>query len=129
MAFTYDLATSLGQVRFLVSDTDEDTAVFTDAEVTAALTMEGNVVKLAAARCFYVLAGSKAKLAVRISRGNVSDDMTALAKELREQAKMLRDEVAEDGDLPLEATITPDWERFSYRENVLLDRQDEVRTP
>ena len=50
MAFSYDLTTNIGKVRLLIADTVEDGAVYEDEELTVLLTMEGNVLKAAAAR-------------------------------------------------------------------------------
>ena len=43
MAFTYDILTNRGKVRFYLSDTNEAQAMFTDAEVDNALTVGGSV--------------------------------------------------------------------------------------
>lgn len=43
MAFTYDVTTDRGKARFQVADTVEDRALFSDAEIDAALTMGGSV--------------------------------------------------------------------------------------
>ncbi len=43
MAFTYDISTNRGKVRFYLSDTNEAQAMFTDAEVDNALTVGGAV--------------------------------------------------------------------------------------
>jgi len=51
MAFTYDLTTDIGKARLLISDkvnSPTSNAQFTDAELTAFLTMASDVVKLAA---------------------------------------------------------------------------------
>ena len=43
MAFTYNVSTSRGQVRLLVADTNEGTAIWSDAEVDFALSLGGSV--------------------------------------------------------------------------------------
>jgi len=43
VAFTYDLTTSIGKVRLRLTDTQEGSAWFTDAEINTALTDGGNV--------------------------------------------------------------------------------------
>jgi hypothetical protein len=43
MAFTYDISTNRGKVRFKLADTTEDGAMFTDAEVDAALSEGGSI--------------------------------------------------------------------------------------
>lgn len=48
MAFTYDPTTDRGKVRLLVRDSSEATAVFSDAEIDAFLSMAGSDIYLAA---------------------------------------------------------------------------------
>jgi hypothetical protein len=43
VAFTYNIGTDRGKVRFYLSDTNEAQAMFTDAEVDNALTLGGSV--------------------------------------------------------------------------------------
>jgi hypothetical protein len=114
-------------VRLLIADTDVTDVLFADEEIAAALDMGGSA-KLAAATLLGALASNHARLAMRIQRGGVSEDMTQVAKELRAQAAVLREEgLAEDAGAVLEATISPSYERYSYTRNLLLDREDEVR--
>jgi len=58
MAATYDLTTSIGKVRLLISDTDVTDAQFTDEEITEFLTMASNSVNLAAALALEAWAAS-----------------------------------------------------------------------
>lgn len=125
--FTYDLATNIGQVRFLITDTDIDGYVFEDAEINYALTSSSNNVKLAAATLFKVLAGSRAKLAVRVGRGSVNEDLTQVAKELRTQAALWEEEAAED-DGQFQAIISPSYDRFSTASNYLMGRRGQTMT-
>ncbi len=124
-SYTYNLSTAMGQVRLLIADTDiPDGAIFSDEELTALLTMEGNVVKAGAARALEVLAANKARLAVRVQRGGVSEDLTQVAKELRATAGQLRAEAEAESDDPAMAVFSsPSWERFSYTKNVALERE------
>ena len=127
MIGTYDPTTDAGMVRLLIADTDVTDVLFADEEIAAALDMGGSA-KLAAATLLGALASNHARLAIRIQRGGVSEDMTQVAKELRAQAAVLREEgLAEDAGAVLEATISPSYERYSYTRNLLLDREDEVR--
>jgi len=126
--FTYDLSTDVGQIRMLVPDTDHTTHCFEDDEVQAALTIEGST-QLAAALLLEIMARDRAKIAVRISRGGVSEDLSQVAKELLAQARAIREQQVALGDVPLEAIVTPSWDPFSEETNVLLERSDEVRTP
>ncbi len=127
MIGTYDPTTDAGMVRLLIADTDVTDVLFADEEIAAALDMGGSA-KLAAATLLGALASNHARLAMRIQRGGVSEDMTQVAKELRAQAAVLREEgLAEDAGAVLEATISPSYERYSYTRNLLLDCEDEVR--
>lgn len=95
-----DLGSNIGRVRVLLGDTDPTNVVsnigeylfFSDDEITAILGMYSDSPQLAAARCLDTIAGSKALLLGAWS----SDDLTvrgdAIARELRELAKQLREE-------------------------------------
>lgn len=127
MGFTYDLTTDLGTVRFLIADTDSMNFDFADDEVTAALAQEQNVPKLAAALLLGILAANRARLAVRVTRGSVSEDLTQVAANLRALAAQYRSEAEVDADTVLEAVITPSYDGFSAYRNVVLGREGEVR--
>jgi hypothetical protein len=119
MAFTYDLTTSAGKVRLLIADTNGDGYDFEDAEIAAALGLEDNSVRRAAATLLDALAANRARLSVRVGRGSgVSEDLTQMAKDLHVQAATLREQ-ADQGDesAPLEMTVTPTLERFSAWDN------------
>ena len=81
---------------------------------------------MAAARAFETLAGDKARLASSYRTGNVSEDLTAVAGELRKQAQSLRANA--DADALLEVVISPSWERFTYEQNTALDRDGTTRS-
>lgn len=100
MAFTYDPTTSRGQVRLIIGDTDTDTVanqLFTDAEVDAFLSMEDDVVKLAAAQALETIASRQALLQKKVKIGDLSTDGPAVAKALREHAAQLR--ASADGEV------------------------------
>ena len=78
------------QVRLLIAAPGAG-EVFTDDQVTAFLAMEGEVVKLAAARALGVIAVSEALIAKVIKDGDLSTDGAKLSAELRAQAKELRE--------------------------------------
>ena len=124
LTFSYDLETDIGKVRLLIADTDISAHDFTDAEVDVALTQESDSIKRAAALLLLALASNRARLAVSVKRGAVSEDLSKLAAELRAQAEEFVKQAAEAEDLPLEAVITPSYERFSYTVNLALDRDD-----
>lgn len=131
--FTYDLASSdaatvrVSTVRLLIADTDPLAYDFEDEELSALLGMVANEVKLAAATALEALAANRARLAIRVTRGAVSEDLSVVARELRAQAAAYREEAKEDLDIPLEAFITPNWEPFVTATNALLERSDTVR--
>lgn len=95
-----DLGSNIGRVRVLLGDTDPTNVsggygeylFFSDAELESILGMYSDSPQLAAARCLDTIAGSKALMLGAWS----SDDLTvrgdAIARELRELAKQLREE-------------------------------------
>ena len=62
MAFTYDITTDRGRVRFNLSDTDSTAYVFEDEELDQILTTEGGV-EGATAACLRALLASAARRA------------------------------------------------------------------
>ena len=124
--FTYDLATNVGKVRMLIADTDATAHDFADEEVEAALEQEGDSLKRGAALLLLVLASNRARLAVSVKRGAVSEDLTKVAVELRASAAVLVGQAAAEEDVPLSAIISPSYETFSYTVNLHNDRENEV---
>ncbi len=131
--FSYDLSSTdaatqrVAQVRLLIADTSALDFDFEDEELSALLGLVANEVKLAAAAALEALAANRSRLAVRMTRGAVTDDLSVVARELRALAAQYREEAKDDLDVPLEAFITPDWEPFIERKNRDLERQDAVR--
>lgn len=133
MSFTYDIATTVGQVRLLIDDTDAyggkgdigGTAGydFSDEEIEATVTLETALgLKGAAARLLRTLSVRGSKLAVRKDRLGLTDDLTQIAKNLREEASALRAEAIEDAEAGVPLTIlSPSWTRREYERNILLD--------
>lgn len=93
---TLDPTTAVGQVRLLVSDLDEDNLIFHDTEIQAFLTLEGDSIRLAAAQALDTLASNEAMVAKKIRTQDLTTDGPAVAKELRERAAALRQQV-DDG--------------------------------
>jgi hypothetical protein len=93
-----DLSTPVGQVRLLINDTNTDDPVFSDAEITAFLTMEGDVVKLAAAQALDTIADDEALTSKVIATQDVRTDGAKLADALRKRAEALREQVYGDDD-------------------------------
>lgn len=119
MAFTYDLETDTGKVRLLIADTEYEGHDFEDDEVAVALAQHDDNLKLAAAFLLNALAANRARLAVSVRRGAVSEDLTRIAADLRAQAAAY----VEASDLPLEAVVSPSYERFSYDRNLIRKQQ------
>jgi len=116
MAFTYDPATDRGKVRLLIGDTatqNPAAQLFNDDEVDAFMVMEGQVVALAAARALEALAANQVMVLKVIRLLDLSTDGAAVARELRQQAKQLREE-ADAGDFDW-AEMVLDPATFSER--------------
>lgn len=104
-AYTYDLTTPVGQVRLLLNDIPDGspaTAVFTDVEVSAFLTLaRGSSVKRAAALAIDANATNEALASKVLRTQDVQTDGAKLAAAMREHADRLRGEADaddEDGD-------------------------------
>ena len=102
---TVDPTTAIGQVRLLCTDLDEVSPLFTDAQVTAFLTMESSNVRLAAAQALDTIATSEALISKKIRTLDLQTDGPAVAAELRARAKELRDQA---GD------VLPDGSVFAF---------------
>lgn len=126
MAFTYNLATNGGKVRLLIADTDADNFDFSDEEIAVALDQCSNSLRRAGAWLLTALANNRARLAVSVRRGDVSEDLTRVADALREQAKWLIAEEENATDGPLLAIINPTTDRFAAKRNHWFDRDERV---
>ena len=114
MTYTYVLSTDIGRIRLLCQDTDLTGAdplrrVFTDEEIQAYLTLESNVVKLAAADA----CDEKATYLILELKDETSGDYTirasGMAASLRERANRLRLDVEMDGSFDIAEC---DWEEW-----------------
>lgn len=100
----YDPTTDAGTVRLLINDivTDGDAAtetqVFTDAEITRFLTLEGQDTYRAAAMALSTIAGNETLRMKYIRSRGLELDGPAVGRELRMQARDLRDQAAERDD-------------------------------
>lgn len=97
MADTYDLATPIGQVRLLLNDVTTP-YVFTDVEITAFLTLEGDSVKRAAAQAIDANASSEVLAAKVLRTQDVTTDGAKVADALRKHADRLRAQADADDD-------------------------------
>lgn len=120
MAYTYCLDNDIGKVRLLIADTDIGNATFSDEEITFAIDTEGGLY-MAAAMLLRVLAADQSRLAVRVSRSGVSEDLTQVAVQLRAQADAYTAKAGSDVG-SISATVSPSWEPFSYTDNLLAGR-------
>lgn len=91
MAFTVDYSTNAGKIRLLIADTNSAYPQFTDAEIDAFLEMEGSF-RRAAAMALEVIAVNEALIQKRIVALHLETDGPALAAELRNLAKSLREQ-------------------------------------
>lgn len=102
MAFTYDLASvdsnilAISRVRWRITDKDPDFAIFDDDEIATAIVMEAGVIKRAAALCLETIAADEALVQKVIKILQLSTNGPAVAAELRANAKLLRDQAADE---------------------------------
>lgn len=95
----YDPTTSIGQVRLLCSDTQLPPAqVFTDAEITAFLALEGDNVKRAAAQAIDTIADDEALTSKVIKDHDLATDGAKVADSLRVRATALRAQADRDDE-------------------------------
>jgi len=90
MPNAYDPASTIGMVRLLANDNDSDDYLFTDDEIGVFLTLEGNVVKLAAAQAIDTIADNEVLLAKAITTQDLATDGPKVAAELHKRAAALR---------------------------------------
>lgn len=95
---TVDPTTDIGRVRLLCTDLDEVEPLFDDAHITAFLAMESGRVKRAAAQALETMASSEAIVSKAIRTLDLQTDGPKVASELRQRAKALREQDAEQAD-------------------------------
>ncbi|MEV5819298.1 hypothetical protein AB0L22_08995 [Micromonospora haikouensis] len=93
---TVDPATPVGMVRLRISDLDEATPLFEDAQLAALILAEGGNVKRGAAAALEIIAGSEVLISKVISTQDLTTNGAAVAAELRALAKTLREQAAEE---------------------------------
>jgi hypothetical protein len=103
MAVTYDIATDVGRVRLLITDTDVDNPIFQDEEIQVFLDMTisggANDIRLAAAEALDTIARNEALVLKRITLMDLQTDGPAVAKALSEQADRLREQSDSDAEI------------------------------
>ena len=99
-----DYGTDVGKVRALLGDTEAENVVagigeymyFGDDEISAFLTMYGDNVKLATARCMETISMSQALLLKSWSSDDLTVNGDRIAESLRKLAAQLREEALQD---------------------------------
>lgn len=86
----YDPSTPNGQVRLLITDTDEAAPIFTDQEIDTFLALEESNVRRAAAMGLEVIARSEALTLKVVKLLDIQTDGAKLADSLLESARELR---------------------------------------
>lgn len=89
-------------VRLLISDLTVP-QIFSDSELEAFLTLEGQDVKLAAAQALDAIASNETLVLKRITTLDLTTDGPAVAKSLREHADALRLQVARAAEVAADA--------------------------
>lgn len=85
-----DYSTTVGQVRLLVCDVDEDRLVFTDPQVQVFLDLEGENVKRAAALAIDTNATNEALASKVLRSQDLQTDGAKVADAMRKHAAALR---------------------------------------
>ena len=115
--FSYDPSTDIGKVRLYVpGETDPTTALLTDDEISAFLSVQSGEVRLAAADALDMIGTSTAKVQQKIKLLNLELDGPAVARVYQENAKRLRDRVDEAPVFDWAEQVT---NAFSERERYL----------
>ena len=114
----YDPTTDAGKVRLLCSDTDDADRIFSDAEITAFLSMNGGRVLLAAAMAIDAMAVNEVMVLKVTKLLDLSVDGAAVAKALNAKAAVLRKLVDEEAAFDI-----AEWavDIFSRRELIIKE--------
>lgn len=91
MSFTYNLATTAGQLRLLVGDTDATDVQLQDEEIAAIINIEPDSLFLEAAMCCDSMASRAAVSQTDIVIGSLQVQDRYRVQELKSQAKRWRD--------------------------------------
>jgi len=118
----YDPSTDAGKVRLLLNDVNdapevENGLVFTDAEITAFLALEGGHVKLAAAQAIDTNATNEVLASKVLKTPTVTTDGAKVADAMRKHAAALREQhyQALDDDFAFEVV---DFDPYAWLDNV-----------
>jgi len=117
MSYTYTSGTNIAKIRDLIGDNGgASTAILTDEEITTFLSLTSNSLYLTAAIALIRIAASKSLLAKKKTAGNYSEDLTVIARECRETAKMYREMAADEGNAPSDAQVEQYLTSFNEEE-------------
>lgn len=120
MAFTYDPTNEAGQIRLLIPDRVEASAVFQDAEIEQFLVLEGSV-RRAAALALETLASEEATILKVIKILDVQTDGAKLAEALMSRAAKLRSQAT---DAEIRAGLVLDWAELVTNEFSAVERAE-----
>ncbi|PKN91102.1 MAG: hypothetical protein CVU44_21025 [Chloroflexi bacterium HGW-Chloroflexi-6] len=119
MTYTYDPTTSIGKMRMIIQDKDEQNVFFQDEELQAFLDMASDV-RRAAADALESMASNQVMVLKVVRTLSLSTDGAATARALREHAKILRDQadLADAGDGGLFEIAEFAGDVFTQRERI-----------
>lgn len=122
MSFSYGSSTSnLDQVRRWIWDTDVTTQLVSDEEINSELSINSNDVRKVAANLSIMLASKFARRAISKKASKYSEDLKAISKEYREQAKIILEGGVEPWDETAEQTFSPKDEKIFTNKEFLRD--------
>lgn len=113
MSFTYNISDNIGKVRSLIGDVVSASALLSDEEISAFLSMKSNDYFGAAALACRRIASSKALIAKRRTAGNFSEDTTGIYKAYLDMAKEYE---SVSQSVPAEAQSEEILTDFNYNE-------------
>lgn len=116
MTFTYTPTTTRGQVRLLARDTSTAAHLFEDDEIDAFLSLNDNVVQLAAAMALETVAANEVLIQKRIKLLDVQTDGPAEAEALRKLAASLRQSYEDAGGFDVAEMIV---DQFGWVDKVV----------
>lgn len=93
-----DYSTTIGQVRLIIADVDEDELILDDAMIQGYLTLNGDNVRRAAADALDAIASSEALVSKVIRTQDLATDGAKVADALRKHADRLRAQADADDD-------------------------------
>ena len=125
--FTYDLDSAeslilnISYIRNRIRDIDASYPIFVDAEIKSFLVMEQYNIKRTAALALETIAADEVLVQKVIKLLQFSTDGAKVAAELRANAKLLRDQAAEEVSADGATFEIAEWivDDFSYRQRLL----------